>query len=118
MLPKILGAQRDFSFGEVDVALKRSDDHPARKAGLRQMVNARILNSGAVQDRPGRRALFPVSNGCTRFEKITIVAGVDVKIGFGNGRLQFLNSSDAVVNEFTTQGNGAALPWTTGNLDK
>ncbi|WP_441267986.1 hypothetical protein AB7G19_17120 [Bradyrhizobium sp. 215_C5_N1_1] len=118
MVQKIPGAQRDFSFGEVDVTLKWADDHPARKAGLRQAKNTRLLNAGGAQNRSGRRALFPVSNGCTRFEKFTIAAGVDFKIGFGNGRLQFLNSADAVVNEFTTQANGAALPWTTANLDK
>lgn len=116
MVAKIQGAQRDFSFGEVDVALKRADEHPARKSGLRQMVNARILNSGAVQDRSGRRALFPITNACTRFEKITMSAGHNFKIGFGNARLQIVDNTETVVLNVTTTGGGAALPWTTATL--
>lgn len=110
------GSQHDFSFGEVDVALKWADDHPARKAGLRQAKNTRLLNAGGAQNRSGRRALYPVTNGCTRTEEITIAPGVNYKLSFGNGRVQFINSAGAVANEFTTQGNGAALPWTTSNL--
>jgi hypothetical protein len=111
MVQKILGAQRDFSYGEVDVALKRSDDHPARKAGLRQMANARILNSAAVQNRPGRSALFPITNSGTRTEEFTISSGNIFKICFGPASIQIINSVGAVVQAFTTQGNGAALPW-------
>ena len=58
---QIQGSQTDFSFGEIDVALERADSHPARKAGLRQMANARILNSGGLQNRSGRRALYLAS---------------------------------------------------------
>jgi hypothetical protein len=117
MARQIQGAQRDFSFGEIDVELKRSDDHPARKGGLRQMANARILNSGAVQDRPGRRALFPTSNGATRIEEFTISPGNVYKIGFAAGRLQIINSAGAIVANFTLQGNGSVLPWTANNLN-
>ncbi len=111
MVEKILGAQRDFSFGEVDPALKRSDDHPARKAGLRQMVNARILNSRAVQDRPGRSALYPITNSGTRTERFTISPGNVYDIQFAAGRLKIIDSTGTTVGNFTLQGNGAALPW-------
>lgn len=113
MVAKILGAQRDFSYGEVDVALKRADDHPARKAGLRQMANARILNSGAVQDRPGRRALYPVTNSGKRTERVVMASGSNFDIQFAAGRLKIIDSTGTTVGNFTTQGNGAALPWST-----
>src|SRR5882757_7359194 len=115
MIPKIVGAQRDFSFGEVDVALKRSDDHPARKAGLRQMANARILNSGSIQDRPGRRALYPVTNGGTRTERFTISAGLNFDIQFAPNRLKIIDATGNVVGNFIAQGNNDAspLPWVT-----
>lgn len=110
-MPKqIQGSQFDFSYGEIDVALKRRNDHPARKAGLRQMANARILNSGGTQNRPGRSALFPTIG--TRVEEITMSPGNDFKLAFSAGRLQVFNSLGAQVASFSVQGNGAALPWT------
>jgi hypothetical protein len=111
MVEKILGAQRDFSFGEVDPALKRSDDHPARKAGLRQMANARILNSRALQDRPGRRALYPITNSGIRTDRFTITSGNVFDIQFAAGRLKIIDNTGTTVGNFTLQGNGAALPW-------
>ena len=117
MVQKIQGAQRDFSFGEIDVALKRSDEHPARKAGLRQMSNARILNSGAVQNRSGRSALYPITGGCTRIEELTLSAGNVFKIEFGPALWQIRNAAGTVVAQSTTQGNGAALPWTGANAN-
>jgi hypothetical protein len=113
MARQIQGSQRDFSFGEVDTVLKRADEHPARKAALRQMKNARILNSGALQDRPGRRALYPITNGGIRTERFVISAGNVFDIQFAAGRLKIINSAGSVVANFTLQGNGAALPWAT-----
>jgi hypothetical protein len=111
-VPKqIQGSQTDFSFGEIDIALKRNDQHPARKAGLRQMENFRILNSGAVQNRSGRTALFPITAGLLRIEKFTISSGNDYKIGFGPGILQIIDETGTVVFTVRNQGNGAALPW-------
>src|SRR3954471_3845354 len=106
MIPEIIGAQRDFSSGEINVALKRSDDHPARKTGLRQMANMRILNSTSVQNRPGKTALFPITFGCTRVEEFTIAPGVNFKIELGVGRLQFINSAGVTINSFGGQANG------------
>lgn len=118
MAQKILGAQRDFSYGEVDPALKRADDHPARKSGLRQMANARILNSGSVQDRPGRRALFPMSNGCTRTDEFTISPGNTFKISFGTGRLQIIDKVGTVVGNFPSRANGAPFTWATATVSQ
>lgn len=106
---KIQGSQRDFSFGEIDSSLKRADDHPARKGGLRQMSNTRILNSGVLQDRPGRSALFPTSS--VRIEEFTISSGNIFKIAFAAGQIEIINTAGAVVQTFADQGNGAALPW-------
>jgi hypothetical protein len=111
-IPKITGAQRDFSAGEIDVSLKRSDEHPARKAGVRQMANWRILNSNTPQNRPGRSALFPISNGCSRIEEVTMSTGNIFKIAFGSSRLQIIDSTGTIVFNRTLEGNGFnALPW-------
>jgi hypothetical protein len=110
-LQKIQGSQHDFSSGEIDVSLKRADENPARKAGLRQMANMRILNSGTIQNRSGRSALFPAP-GCDRIEKITLSAGNDFYLAFGAASLTVFNSAGAQVAKFTTQGSAAALPWT------
>ena len=121
MAQKILGAQRDFSYGEVDVSLKRLDDHPARKAGLRQMANMRILNTGPVQNRSGRSALFPaLLSG--RVEEVTMSPGNAFKIAFGagpaSGEIRIFNAAGAQVAYFFTQGNGSLLPWTLANVSQ
>ena len=53
-LAQLVTAQRDFSAGQVDANLKRNEDHPAYKAGLRQCVNFRILATKGVENRFGR----------------------------------------------------------------
>src|SRR6266852_2668085 len=111
MVQKMLGGQRDFSYGEVDPDLKRNDDHPARKGGLRQMANARIRNSGAIQNRSGRRALYRALDGDLRTERITLSAGHDFDIQFAPGLLKIIDSSGTVVGRFANQGGGAAIPW-------
>jgi hypothetical protein len=117
MVQKILGGQRDFSYGEVDVDLKRNDDHPARKAGLRQMLNHRIHNSGVLGQRSGRSALYPAPVAA-RTEELTMSPGNDFKIEFGAGQLRIMNAAGAQVQLFTLQGNGAALPWTAVNTNQ
>jgi hypothetical protein len=108
---QIQGSQFDFSYGEVDIALKRNDSHPARKGGLRQMSNMRILNSGSIQERSGRTALFPAPS-TARIEEVTMSAGNIFKLSFGAaGQLRILNSAGAQVALFNLQGNGAPLPW-------
>lgn len=115
-MPKqIQGSQHDFSFGEVDPDLKRNDDHPARKAGLRQMANARIRNSGSFQNRSGRTALFPLTVG-NRTEEVTLPPGNLFKLVFAAGSLQVFNSAGIAVAQFNTQGGGAALPWAAATI--
>lgn len=120
MPQKIQGSQRDFSFGEVDANLKRADEHPARKGGLRQMSNCRILNSGALEMRSGRSAMFPAPPSA-RIEQITMSPGNEFKISFGagqgTGQIQIYSSSGVQVASFTNQGSGLPLPWTLLNAD-
>lgn len=115
MPQKIQGAQRDFSFGEIDVTLKRADDHPARKAGLRQMSNWRILNSGAIQNRSGRTALFP-AGAAARIEEITMSPGNTFKLAFSLQNITIYTAAGGVAATFSVQGNGAPLPWTSANV--
>lgn len=117
MASKIQGAQTDFSSGEVDISLKRSDAHPARKTGLRQMSNMRILNSGAIQNRPGRRALFPLT-GTSRVEDVLMSPGNLFKVCFAAGSVVILTSTGTLVKSFSAQGNGAALPWDIPTLNQ
>lgn len=109
---QIQGSQTDFSFGEVDPDLKRNDSHPARKGGLRQMLNARIHNSGTIQNRPGRSALFPMLLSA-RVEEITISPGNLFLLSFTAGQLQVLSRAGVVVATFVQQGSTAPLPWVT-----
>jgi hypothetical protein len=108
---QIQGSQTDFSYGEVDTDLKRNDSHPARKGGLRQMSNARIHNSGTLQNRPGRRALYPITNSGKRTERFTISPGNIFDIQFAAGQLKIIDNTGTTVGNFTLQGGGAALPW-------
>lgn len=112
---KIQGSQRDFSAGEIDPDLKRNDEHPARKAGLRQMSNMRIKNSSAIQGRPGRTALFPAP-AMVRIEEIVMSPGNVFKIGFGASAVKIWDSTGTIVAAYTLQGGGAALPWSGANL--
>jgi hypothetical protein len=106
---QIQGSQRDFSAGEVDVTFKRNDDHPAHKAGLRQCANFRILNSNSVQNRSGRRALFP---GSGRDEKILVVPGTFYFLCFGNATLTIRDINGAQV------ATNAGYAWTLATVGK
>jgi hypothetical protein len=112
---QIQGSQRDFSFGEVDVDLKRNDQHPARKAGLRQMANARIHNSKTIANRSGRRALF-LETG--RVEPILMSPGNKFFLCFGQGTLRVYNSIGAqVFNQAGFDANGFIVPQFAGGED-
>jgi hypothetical protein len=118
MAQKIQGAQRDFSYGEVDVEFKRADDHPARKAGLRQMSNMRIRNSRIIQNRPGRSALFP-SQEFNRIEEFTVSPGNLFKVAFGvvgaTPTVQIRNAADVVVATFSS---AATFKWTAATVNQ
>lgn len=114
MVQKILGAQRDFSSGEIDVALKRNDDHPARKTGLRQASNWRILSSNGIQNRPGRSAMFFESG---RVEEVIMSPGNLFYLAFGAGYLRVYNAAGTRVFSSTVKGDGATLiPWTSATV--
>jgi hypothetical protein len=113
-IPKIIGAQRDFSAGEVDVTMKRADDNPAMKAGTRQMSNWRILNSKAVSNRPGRSALFLEAG---RIEQVLMAPGQLFYVVFGNGYLRVYNAAATLVFSSTVKGDGSSpIPWTTASV--
>ena len=109
-IPKILGAQRDFSAGELDVSMKRADENPITKIGCRQLSNWRVLSSGAVTNRPGRRALFPETG---RVEEILMSPGNIFYVAFGAGYLKVYNAAGTQVFTSTTLGDGSTtIPWT------
>lgn len=113
-IAKIQGSQRDFSAGELDVAMKRADENPIMKAGLRQASNGRILNSKAIQNRPGRRALFREAG---RVEEVLIASGSAFYLVFGNGYLRVYDSTGTQVFTSSLMGDGVtAIPWTTATL--
>jgi hypothetical protein len=112
-IPKITGAQRDFSAGEVDVALKRADELLAMKAGARQMANLRIQNAKTVTNRPGRSAMF-VETG--RVEQVLMSPGNAFYLAFGNGYLRVYNTAGTKVFESFLRGDGSsAIPWNSTN---
>lgn len=114
-IPKIVGSQRDFSAGEVDVTLKRSDELPQMKAGARQMSNWRIMNSKGLTNRPGRSALF-FENG--RVEQVLMSPGNTFYLAFGNGYLKVYNAAGTQVFGTIVKGDAVTLiPWNSTNLN-
>ena len=102
MIPSQIPRQRDFSGGEIDEEASRRDDAPLIRAGARQMSNKRILSSGALAQRPGRRALF---RSLVRTEEIRFSAALAYYISFGPDRLRVYDAAGAVL--FTQAG----YPW-------
>jgi len=114
-IPKITGAQRDFSGGELDVSLKRSDENPIMKIGCRQLSNKRVLSSGAASERPGRRALFQEAG---RVEEILMSPGNVFYLVFGVGYLRVFNAAGARVFNSTVKGDGSTLiPWSATTIN-
>jgi hypothetical protein len=107
-IPKIIGAQRDFSAGELDHSVRRADENPTMKAGARQMRNWRILSSRALQNRSGRSALFPEAG---RVERITMAPGQDFYLVFGTGYLRVYNVAGTQVFSSSLRGDGSAIPF-------
>jgi len=109
-LSTVLDAQRDFSAGELDADLKRRDDVPMMKAGARQMSDFRILNSGQIQQRSGRRFQFAAPAG-SRTDEIEVAPGVIYRLVFGSdGSLSIVTSANALV---VTQ---AGYPWNANTI--
>lgn len=115
-IAKLVGSQRDFSSGELDSSIKRSDDSPKMRSGARQLSNWRILNSHSVTNRPGRTALFPEKG---RVEQVTLKPGFTFFIAFGAGYLRIYNAAGARVFNTTLKGDGVtAIPWTLATVAK
>src|ERR1700692_1747229 len=112
---KTVLAQRDFSAGELDVSVKRSDENPLMRTGARQCANFRILNSKSVQNRPGRRALFlrgALGSG-GRIDKILMSPGNAFFLACGNaGGLTVLNAAGTQVL------NQGGFAWTNATEQK
>jgi hypothetical protein len=109
-IPQLLSAQRDFSAGELDPEMKRRDDLPLTKAGGRQMRDWRILNSGMIEQRPGRRALY-LQTG--RVDQISVTPTLTYDICFdGEGGLVIRNAAGAIV---AAQVAGT-YPWRTATV--
>ncbi len=84
------------------------------KTGARQMVNWRILNSHAVQNRPGRTALFQEFG---RVEKVQMAPGQFFYLAFGNGYIRVYNAAGTRVYSNTVFGGGIRpISWTTATL--
>ena len=115
-IPKITGAQRDFSAGELDESMKRADENPIMKTGCRQLSNFRITSGGQATQRGGRRALFPEAG---RVEEVLMSPGNTFFLVFGNGYLRVYNAAGTQVFNSTKKGDGStAIPWTTATAGK
>jgi hypothetical protein len=108
-IPKQVDAQRDFTAGELDPTAKRRDDDEFMKKGMRQLSNARVLNTGPATNRPGRNALA-VRAVQPREEDVLMAPGVTYRLSFTNGNLTIYNSAGTQV--FTEGGR----VWTAATL--
>src|SRR5215469_8793410 len=116
-IPKITGAQIDFSAGELDDSVKRAHDS-IQKIGARQMSNWRVLSSRALQNRPGRSALFAAGG---RTEELPMPDGTVFFLNFAAGSISVFSLAGAPVFTASTIHRvptdvGFAIPWTVSTL--
>ena len=117
-IAKIVGAQRDFSAGELDESAKRADENPVVKDGGRQMANWRVLAPKSMQNRPGSSALFLAAG---RTEKFTVPNGTVYYLNFSAGKISIFNADGSLNGSTTTLqyvpgGATHAIPWTNNTL--
>src|SRR5215472_3067045 len=104
-IAKITGAQIDFSAGELDDSVKRAHDS-IQKIGARQMLNWRVLSSKAIQNRPGKSALFTLLGATAgRVEEFSM-QGTVFFLAFTNTQVVVFSATGAAL--FSAGG----LPWT------
>lgn len=108
-LPGQMIRQRDFSAGELVEYAKRADDDKIMRAGGRQMRNWRILNSRAMEIRPGRTALFSEPG---RTDEVRLDSSTIYRLSFGNGTFRVRDASGAFVFGV------AGLPWSVATIDQ
>lgn len=111
-VPELLSAQRDFSAGELDPEMKRSDDLPIFRSGGRQMADWRILNSRVIEQRPGRRALY-LQTGRVDQVSVSPTQTFDLCFG-GDGSFAIRNSAGAIV----ASQPATTYPWAAATIDQ
>jgi hypothetical protein len=95
-IPKELSPQTDFSAGQLNVDMKRSDS-PILKSGARQMVNWRLRNSGRPQQRPGRRVQL-LMGSLGRVDEVLVLPSTVYRLEFTNlGELIIYDSAGTFV---------------------
>jgi len=93
--------QRDFSGGEVVEHAKRRDDEPVVRAACRAARNVHILSSGALEQRPGRSALFQEDGNA---HQVRVAAETVYKLCFGDGDLTIRDKTKPVTMKVTYLG--------------
>ncbi len=106
--PKQIVRLRDLSGGEMVAHAKRRDDEPSVRAACRTLRNVRILSSGAVEQRPGRTALFQAE----RTDEVRMSPDATYRLCFGEGTLRIRNSAGTSVALEST------YDWTSETLDQ
>jgi hypothetical protein len=109
-IPKQIDAQRDFSAGELDPAVKRRDDDDFVKKGMRQLSNGRTLNTGGVTNRPGRNLL--AKRAAQARDEDVVISSTGFRLSFTNVTLTIYDTAGAVVATFGSFG------WIGTNLGK
>ncbi len=110
MIPFQTIRQRDFSGGEVDPEAARRDDSELVRAAGRQMSNKRVTPSGAMGQRPGRRALFVFFG---RTDQVRISESEFYYICFGHDGELFVQDQDG-----TALYSSTGYPWTDATVDQ
>lgn len=90
-----LTPQIDFSGGQINLSARRREDLPAVKAGGRTVLNWRTNNTGQLEYRPGRRALF--LSGSARTEYIRVSTSEEFMLAFPDGGIAIYNLAGALV---------------------
>jgi hypothetical protein len=93
-MPKAMDPQTDFSAGQLNVDMKRSDN-PILRAGARQLLNFRILHTGRAQQRPGRR-IKAILSGVGRVDQVLVLPGLVYLLSFTNDGTVFVSDSNGV----------------------
>ncbi|SDQ99892.1 hypothetical protein SAMN05519103_00356 [Rhizobiales bacterium GAS113] len=107
-----LGAQRDFSGGQVNKAARRRDDGDAVRTGALTMRNWRIEATGQLVPRPGRRPIF--GGAAARTDYVRMGVGSEFFLSFSAGAITI---TDTLGNVVATNASGAYL-WTAQTISQ
>lgn len=109
-LPAINFQQKDMTGGQLTRSALRRDDAKLIRKGLRIALNARLLNTGGVENRFGR-AVIGLDAG--RTEVIRITGDQELRLQFSNGAVAM---RDNTTGDLLASATG--MPWTTDTLDE